>query len=54
MYGDLPRGKFAIVLPHNLAMHASFDAVTAHENLDLKTKIQYFKDPRQANDWLSK
>jgi hypothetical protein len=54
MYGDLPRGKFAIVLPHNLAMHASFDAVTAHENLDLKTKIQYFKDRDQANDWLEK
>jgi hypothetical protein len=52
MYGDLPRGKVAIVLPYNLTMHASFDAVSAHESLDLKTSIQYFKDSGQAEDWL--
>lgn len=50
---DLPSGKVAIVLPDNLTMHASFDAVSAHENLDLKTRIQYFKDSGQANGWLS-
>ena len=54
MYGDLPSGKVAIVLPYNLVMHASFDAVTAHENLGMKTKIQYFRNQEQANDWLSK
>jgi hypothetical protein len=52
MYGDPPPGKVAIVLPDNLTMHASFDAVSAHENLDTKTRIQYFKDSGQANDWL--
>ncbi len=54
MYGDLPPGRVAIILPFNLVMHASFDAVTAHENLDHKTKIQYFKDHEQAADWLKK
>ena len=54
MYGELPSGRVAIILPYNLAMQASFDAVTAHENLDPKTKIQYFKDQKQASDWLEK
>jgi hypothetical protein len=54
MYGDLPHGRVAIVLPYNLAMHASFDAVTAHENLDMKTRIQYFKNVGQAEQWLNK
>jgi hypothetical protein len=54
MYGDLPPGRVAIVLPSNLVMQASFDAVTAHENLDQNTRIQYFKDSGQADDWLNK
>jgi hypothetical protein len=52
MYGDLPHGKAAIVLPQNLNVQAFFDAVSAYENTDFKTKIQYFKDAGKAGDWL--
>ncbi len=54
MYGDISAGKVAIVLPHNLHSHAFFDAVTAHEDVDIKTRIQYFSDTSKAFDWLNK
>ena len=53
MYGELPHGKVAIILPNNLFVHAFFDAVSAHEKLDFNTNIQYFRDAGTAGDWLN-
>jgi hypothetical protein len=51
-YNDLTYVKVALILPGNLWSHSFFEVVSAYDNTDFKTEIQFFKDADKAADWL--
>lgn len=53
IFSDLPPSRFALVIPNNLFVNASFDATRAAEKASPGTDLKYFYDPEKAWEWLS-